>query len=63
MRVSEYLSDRLARCGARHVFLVTGGGADAPNDALQPPSADHSDLQPPRTGRSDGRRGLGTHHW
>jgi acetolactate synthase-1/2/3 large subunit len=34
MRVSEYLSDRLARCGARHVFLVTGGGAMFLNDAF-----------------------------
>src|SRR3954463_7707142 len=34
MKLSDYLADRLVEWGARHVFLVTGGGAMHLNDSL-----------------------------
>ena len=34
IRVSEYIADYLSQRGARHVFLVTGGGAMFLNDAF-----------------------------
>lgn len=34
IRVSDYIAQRLARHGVRHVFLVTGGGAMHLNDAF-----------------------------
>jgi acetolactate synthase-1/2/3 large subunit len=33
-RVADYIFDHLAKAGARHVFVVTGGGAMFLNDAL-----------------------------
>jgi acetolactate synthase I/II/III large subunit len=34
MRLADYVAERCAEAGARHVFLVTGGGAMHLNDAL-----------------------------
>src|SRR5260221_3085277 len=34
MRVSEYISQTLAKLGVRHIFMLTGGGAMFLNDAL-----------------------------
>ncbi len=34
MRVSEYISYRLAQFGVRHVFMLTGGGSMFINDAI-----------------------------
>lgn len=42
MRLADYVAERCAAAGARHVFLVTGGGAMHLNDAL----GRHQDLTP-----------------
>jgi acetolactate synthase-1/2/3 large subunit len=42
MRLADYVAERCAAAGARHVFLVTGGGAMHLNDAL----GRHKDLTP-----------------
>jgi acetolactate synthase-1/2/3 large subunit len=42
MRVADYIAQRCADAGARHVFLVTGGGAMHLNDAF----ARHPQLSP-----------------
>jgi len=42
MRLADYVAERCAQAGARHVFLVTGGGAMHLNDAL----GRHKDLTP-----------------
>lgn len=42
LRVADFIADRLARHGVRHVFMVTGGGAMHLNDAL----GNHADLEP-----------------
>jgi acetolactate synthase-1/2/3 large subunit len=34
MRVADFIVERLAALGARHVFMVTGGGAMHLNDAF-----------------------------
>ncbi len=34
MKVSDYVADRLAEWGVRHIFLVTGGGAMHLNDSI-----------------------------
>ena len=34
MRLADYISSELRRCGLRHVFVVTGGGAMHLNDAF-----------------------------
>jgi acetolactate synthase-1/2/3 large subunit len=34
MRVSDYISNQLAKFGVRHIFMLTGGGAMFLNDAL-----------------------------
>ena len=41
MRVADYIANKLATCGLRHVFLVTGGGAMHLNDAL----GNHPDIR------------------
>lgn len=42
MRLADYVAERCAEAGARHVFLVTGGGAMHLNDAF----GRHQDLTP-----------------
>jgi len=42
MRLADYVAERCAEAGARHVFLVTGGGAMHLNDAF----GRHKDLTP-----------------
>lgn len=42
MRVADYIAQRCAQAGAKHVFLVTGGGAMHLNDAF----GRHPDLTP-----------------
>jgi acetolactate synthase-1/2/3 large subunit len=42
MRVSDYIANRLAEFGVRHVFMVTGGGAMFLNYSL----AKHKDITP-----------------
>jgi len=42
MRVSDYIANKLAELGARHVFMITGGGAMFLNYAL----GKHKNIQP-----------------
>jgi len=42
MRVSDYIANRLAKFGVRHVFMVTGGGSMFLNYSL----GKHKDIQP-----------------
>ena len=42
MRVSDYIANRLAEFGVRHVFMVTGGGAMFLNYSL----GKHKNIQP-----------------
>jgi acetolactate synthase-1/2/3 large subunit len=42
MRVSDYVANRLAEFGVRHIFMLTGGGAMFLNDAL----GNHPDIHP-----------------
>lgn len=42
MRVADYIAQRCVQAGARHVFLITGGGAMHLNDAF----GRHADLTP-----------------
>jgi acetolactate synthase-1/2/3 large subunit len=42
MRVSEFIANKLASFGVRHVFMLTGGGAMFLNDAL----GNHPDIKP-----------------
>ena len=34
IRVSDYLANRIAEAGVRHVFMISGGGAMHLNDAI-----------------------------
>jgi acetolactate synthase-1/2/3 large subunit len=50
--VASHLAQRLSANGARHVFLVTGGGAMFLNDALCPPARPDPVLLSSRAGRA-----------
>jgi len=36
MKLADFVAQRLAEYGVRHIFMVTGGGAMHPNDSLRP---------------------------